>query len=120
MRERDEVRVVSDQIGAPTYARNLARALWLLAEKPAFGLYHFTDNGAASWYDFAVAIREEATAAGIIRNAAAVVPTATKDYPTPARRPRFSVLDNSKTSTTLSDAGQPWRQALREMLARMG
>jgi len=119
MRERDEIRVVSDQIGAPTYARNLARALWLLAEKPAFGLYHFTDNGEASWYDFAVAIREEATAAGIIRNAAAVVPIATGGYPTPARRPRFSVLDNSKTRTTLGDAGQHWRQALHEMLARM-
>ena len=120
MRERDEVRVVSDQIGAPTYARNLARALWLLAEKPASGLYHFTDNGVASWYDFAVAIREEATAAGIIRNAAAVVPIATSDYPTPARRPQFSVLDNSRTLTALGDAGQHWRQALREMLARMG
>ena len=119
MRERDEVRVVSDQIGAPTYARNLARALWLLAEKPVSGLYHFTDNGAVSWYDFAVAIREEATAAGIIRKAAPVIPIATSDYPTPTRRPRFSVLDNSKTWSALGMTGQHWREALRETLTRM-
>jgi dTDP-4-dehydrorhamnose reductase len=119
MRERNEVRVVTDQIGAPTYARNLARALWFLAEKPAIGLYHFTDNGVASWYDFAVAIREEATAAGIVRNPAPIVPVATDDYPTPARRPRFSVLDNSKTWSALGTTGQHWREALREMLARI-
>ena len=119
MRERNEVRVVCDQIGAPTYARNLARSLWLLAEQAAAGLYHFTDSGVASWYDFAVAIREEATAAGIVTNPAPVVPIATDAYPTPARRPRFSVLDNSKTWSALGTTGQHWREALREMLARM-
>jgi len=119
MRERDEVGVVSDQIGAPTYARNLARALWLLAERPAGGFYHFTDSGVASWYDFAVAIREEATAAGIVRDAAPIVPIRTDDYPTAARRPRFSVLDNSKTWSALGTRGQHWREALREMLGRI-
>ena len=56
MRERDEIKVVADQIGTPTYVRNLADALWALAHRQATGIYHFTDNGVASWYDFAVAI----------------------------------------------------------------
>jgi dTDP-4-dehydrorhamnose reductase len=119
MRERDEVRVVSDQIGTPTYARNLARALWALTRKPVSGVYHFTDGGVASWYDFAVAIREEALANGLIGNAARIVPISTSSYPTPAQRPRFSVLDNSKTWSALGTIGQHWREALREMLTRI-
>lgn len=119
MSERDEVRVVSDQIGTPTYARNLARALWTMAQKPVSGIYHVTDSGVASWYDFAVAIREEAAAGGLIANAARIVPVSTADYPTPARRPRFSVLDNSNTRSVLGATGQHWREALREMLMRI-
>ena len=119
MRERDEVRVVSDQVGTPTYARNLARALWMLAQKPVSGLHHVTDSGVASWYDFAVAIREEAIAGGLIENAAPVIPISTADYPTPARRPRFSVLDNSKTWSVLGTTGRHWREGLREMLTRV-
>jgi len=119
MSERDEVRVVSDQIGTPTYARNLARALWVLAQKPVSGIYHVTDSGVASWYDFAVAIREEAMAGGLIGNAAPIVPISTADYPTPARRPRFSVLDNGKTWSVLGTTGPHWREALREMLMRI-
>ncbi len=83
------------------------------------GLYHVTDSGVASWYDFAVAIREEAMARGLIGNAARIVPVSTADYPTPARRPRFSVLDNSKTWSVLGTRGQHWREALREMLTRI-
>ena len=119
MRERDEVRVVSDQIGTPTYARNLAQALWALAHKPVSGLYHVTDSGVASWYDFAVAIREEAMASGLIGDAARIIPISTADYPTPARRPRFSMLDNGKTWSVLGATGQHWREALREMLTRI-
>lgn len=117
--ERDEVRVVADQIGTPTYARNLAAALWTLTQKNYRGTYHFTDAGVASWYDFAVAIAEEALAAGILGRAAAIVPIATEDYPTPAARPRFSVLDKSATWQATGNKGQHWRAALRDMLARM-
>ncbi len=119
MGERDEVRVVSDQVGTPTYARNLARALWALAQMPVSGLYHVTDSGVASWYDFAVAIREEAIATGLIGNAARIIPISTADYPAPARRPRYSVLDNSKTWSVLGTTGQHWRAALREMLMQV-
>lgn len=116
MAERDEVRVVADQIGTPTFADGLARALWTLDAKRASGTLHWTDSGAASWYDFAVAIQEEALAIGLLTRAVPVVPIATSDYPTPARRPSYSVLD--KTSTTaLTGAPAPhWRKHLRDML----
>jgi dTDP-4-dehydrorhamnose reductase len=116
--ERDEVRVVADQIGTPTYARNLAAALWALAPGAAAGRYHFTDAGVASWYDFAVAIREEGLAHGLLAKAGAVLPIRTEDYPTPARRPSYSVLDKTKTWAALGQGGQYWRDALREMLNR--
>ncbi|HWA02332.1 MAG TPA: dTDP-4-dehydrorhamnose reductase [Rhizomicrobium sp.] len=119
MRERGEVRVVADQIGTPTHARNLARALWDLSGRGASGCYHFTDSGVASWYDFAAAIAEEAAAAGLLKSRAAVVPIASRDYPAPARRPPFSVLDKSKTWAALGTTGQHWREALREMLREM-
>ncbi len=119
MRERDEIKVVTDQIGTPTYARNLAGALWTLARRPATGIYHFTDSGVASWYDFAVAIQEEALAIGLLTKTGAIVPIAAADYPTPAIRPRFSVMDKSRTWAVLGGTAQHWRRALRDMLGRM-
>ncbi len=119
MRERDEVRVVADQIGTPTYARNLGRALWGLCAANASGIYHFTDEGVASWYDFAMAIQEEALALGILRTAAKIIPIATNEYPTPAKRPGFSVLDKSKTRAAIGSSGQHWRAALRDMLGKV-
>ncbi len=72
MREREQVRVVSDQIGAPTWASSLARAIWGLDRVGApAGIYHWTDLGVASWYDFAVAIQEEALARGLLKRAVA-------------------------------------------------
>jgi len=119
MRERHEVRVVADQFGTPTYARNLARALWTLALQSRSGLFHYSDSGVASWYDFAVAIQEEALAASLLTRKSAVIPIATIDYPTPARRPRFSVLDKSETWAALGQTGEHWRVGLREMLGRL-
>jgi dTDP-4-dehydrorhamnose reductase len=119
MRERPEVRVVADQIGTPTYARNLAAAIWALTAGDAQGIYHFTDAGVASWYDFAVAIAEESLARGILERTPAIVPICTADYPTPARRPAYSVLDKTKTSLLLGNWGQHWREALRCMLNRL-
>lgn len=119
MKERPEIRVVSDQIGTPTYVRNLARALWGLSVKQATGVFHFTDQGVASWYDFAVAIAEEAVEAGLIAAKPTIVPITAAEYLTPARRPGFSVLDKSKTIATLGEQGQHWRDALREMMKRL-
>jgi dTDP-4-dehydrorhamnose reductase len=116
MAERDEVRVVADQIGTPTYASSLARALWALNAQGATGLFHFTDSGAASWYDFAVAIQEDALAIGLLDRAVPVLPIVTADYPTPARRPHYSVLDKSSTIALLGAAPPHWRANLRTML----
>ena len=115
MSSRDSISVVADQIGTPTSAKTLAQALWLFVDRPELtGVYHFTDNGVASWYDFAVAIMEEALAIGLLHKAVDVCPIATADYPTPTQRPACSVFDKSKTLKCLY-----WRQALREVLVNL-
>lgn len=116
MAERDELSVVADQIGSPTWAPGLARVLWGLAAKQANGIYHHSDAGVASWYDFAVAIQEEALALGMLKNAITIHPIATSDYPTPATRPQFSLLDCGATRAQLGDGHTHWRQNLRRML----
>lgn len=117
MRERERVAVVADQVGTPTWAGLLAGALWELALRPEVeGILHWTDLGVASWYDFAVAIQEEALARGLLERAVAVEPIRTEDYPTPARRPAYSVLDKSAALAALAAPRQHWRVALRAML----
>lgn len=117
MGERPEVRVVADQVGTPTYAPGLAAALWALAAKGVSGIHHYTDAGAISWYDFAVAIQEEGLAAGLLQAAVPVIPIGTADYPTPARRPHYSVLDKSSTFAALGGPTPHWRENLRTMIA---
>lgn len=116
MRERDRLSVVADQIAAPTWATGLAATLVALADKDATGIYHHRDAGVASWYDFAVAIAEEALALGLIERMPQVDPIATSDYPTPARRPAFSLLDDTATRALLGDRPGHWRANLRNML----
>lgn len=116
MAERPEVRVVADQIGTPTYAPGLAAALWTLAARGVTGTHHYTDAGAASWYDFAVAIQEDALALGLLDKAVPVVPITTADFPTPARRPHYSVLDKTTTFAALGRPTPHWRTNLRIML----
>lgn len=116
MRERDELRVVADQIGSPTWATGLAETVWRLAAKAEPGIYHHRDAGVASWYDFAEAIAWEAAALGLIERIPAIVPITTSDYPTPAQRPAFSVLDVSETRRLLADQHLHWRTQLKSML----
>ncbi|GAA0266942.1 dTDP-4-dehydrorhamnose reductase [Alteraurantiacibacter aestuarii] len=116
MREKDELRVVADQIGTPTWAPGLATVLWGLAAQGASGIYHHSDAGVASWYDFAVAIQDEALAAGLLDKAIPLHPITTADYPTPAVRPAFSLLDCSATRALLQDGWTHWRHNLRTML----
>lgn len=116
MGERGGVRVVADQIGTPTAARPLAETLWQIAARPDIhGIHHWTDAGVASWYDFAVAIAEEGAALGLLPPAVAVTPIATNEYPTPARRPAYSVLDK-RSLAALGLVPMHWRQRLRETL----
>lgn len=120
MKERGAVRVVADQVGTPTCSHSLAQALWLFARRPELsGVYHWTDAGVASWYDFAVAIAEEAVAHGLLASLPQVVPIATHEYPTPVRRPAYSVLDKSATHAALGVPPVHWRVRLREVMAQV-
>lgn len=116
MKERDELRVVADQTGAPTWATGLARTIWALVEKGASGTFHHCDDGVATWHEFAVAIAEEAHALGLIPRIPVIHAITTAEYPTPARRPAFSLLDCSATRALLGDRAVPWRENLRLML----
>jgi dTDP-4-dehydrorhamnose reductase len=117
MRERPEVRVVCDQIGTPTWAVGIAQAIWGFIDSAATpGIYHWTDLGVASWYDFAVAIQEEALARGLLTKAVPVIPIPSSAYPTPAQRPAFSVLNTESSRSAVSFPAQHWRHNLRMML----
>ena len=117
--EREELKVVSDQVGTPTWARHLALFLWTMirSSRPMSGVHHFTDAGAASWYDFAVAIEEESRAwrGREVR----ILPVSTEEYPTRARRPSNSLLDKSAAWKRWSVEPVHWRKALRSMLEEL-
>lgn len=116
--ERDRLQVVCDQTGTPTWAADLARAIFDRIEsgdyREAQGIYHFSDEGACSWYDFAVEI---AAAAG--RDRCRIVPCRTEEYPTRAERPAYSVLDKTKIRNAFRIAIPHWRQSMLECLKRM-
>ena len=117
MAERDEVRVIDDQVGSPTWANSLARTIWAAVHHPEVsGVLHWTDAGVASWYDFAVAIQEEAVTRGLLDRTIPILAIPTADYPTPAVRPSYSVLDKRDTMTLLGIAPIHWRLNLRHML----
>ena len=118
MRERSELGVVADQIGTPTHVPTLARTIWTLAQGGHTGTFHATDAGVASWYDFAVAIHEEALALGLLTTPVTVKPIRTSDYPTPAQRPAYSVLDKSST-WALTGIPNHWRVELRACLQEL-
>ncbi len=117
MQVKTELGIVADQIGSPTWANGLARCIWAFTEHPQTqGIYHWSDSGIASWYDFAVAIQREGLATGLLKQAIPIKPITTADYPTPAIRPTYSVLDCSKTRKLLGIDGQHWQAALQAMI----
>lgn len=119
MREKDSLGVVADQIGTPTYVHGLASACWAILDKELTGTFHWTDAGVASWYDFAVAIQEEALALGLLSNSIPINPLTTADFPTPAVRPSNSVLDKTTTWQALEMTAPHWRENLRAALATL-
>ena len=120
MSEREELGVVADQVGTPTWAAGLANVLWLFAARPDLaGIYHWSDAGVCSWYDFAIAIQEEGVSRDLLTRAVPVTPIAASAYPTPARRPPYSVLDKSATWSDLGIKGVHWRVQLRAMLEQL-
>ena len=117
MREKEHVSVVYDQIGTPTWATGIAAAIWGLIEVAApGGVYHWTDLGVASWYDFAVAVQDEAMARGLLSRAVPISPIPSAAYPTRAPRPAFSVLDTAATRALVKVPARHWRHNLRTML----
>lgn len=120
MREREEIKVVADQVGSPTWAFTLAKAIWAAAEnRPLSGYYHWSDAGVASWYDFAVAIQEEALGLGLLDKKVPVRPITTAEFPTKTTRPPYSVLGCRESWSDFGVGPLHWRVALRRMLAGM-
>jgi dTDP-4-dehydrorhamnose reductase len=121
MKEREQLSIIADQIGSPTWAHGLAQAIWQATAIDLHGTHHWTDAGVASWYDFACAIHDEARTLGLLTRDCALRPINTADYPTPARRPGFSLLDKASTWQALH-ISQPthWRVQLRAMLIELG
>ena len=117
-REREELRVVADQIGAPTPARWIAEATGQLLRHglAESGTWHLVAAGETSWHGFAEAIMDEALAAGLLERRPRVLPIATADYPTPARRPACSVLDTAKLREDFDITPPDWRDGLRAVL----
>ncbi|KRE99935.1 dTDP-4-dehydrorhamnose reductase [Frateuria sp. Soil773] len=127
--ERDELRVVADQHGAPTATRLIVRASlaaldgWLHAaperRRQLNGTHHLVASGATTWHGFASAIFDEAAEAGLVARKPRVVPIATADFPTPARRPARSVLDNSGFTDAFGFPLPDWREGLREVIGEL-
>lgn len=116
--ERDELRVVDDQVGRPTSSADLADALLAVADaaledRELSGTYHYANAGATTWFGFAQAIVEEA---GARTRSPRVIPIPTSEFPTAARRPSYSVLDTSSFTERFRVRPRPWRDALRETL----
>ncbi len=122
LRTRQELRVVDDQHGRPTYTEDLAdAALALLAVKPgarpvASGVYHFANAGNVSWHGFCLAIRDACLALGEQLQAKRILPVSTQEFPRPAPRPAYSVLDTSKLERALQLSPRPYRAALEDYL----
>ena len=113
--EKKELSVVCDQIGTPTYAKDLANVLLTIIkeEKSDYGIYHYSNEGIASWYDFATAIFD------ITNTKIKLLPITTVAYPTPAKRPRYSVIDKSKLKRMLGIEIPNWRNSLGNCLKEL-
>ncbi|SMO61240.1 dTDP-4-dehydrorhamnose reductase [Solitalea koreensis] len=111
--ERSELGVIFDQVGTPTYARDLANAILVMIEKEnsEYGIYHYSNEGVASWFDFAKAIFELGNLSPKVK------PLRTENYPTPAKRPHFSVMDKQKIRKEFGLEIPYWRESLKECLS---
>jgi len=111
--EKPELRIISDQIGSPTWVRDLARVSLQLIQTDLPGIYHYSNEGVASWYDFAKEIVE------ISRLKTKIIPIETKEYPTPASRPAYSVFNKSKIKKSLNIEIPHWKDSLKACLTEM-
>lgn len=112
---KEELNIIADQIGTPTYAQDLARSILYIitSDSHAYGIYHFSNEGVASWYDFTKAIFEYKNISTRVN------PIPTEKYPTPASRPHFSVMDKTKFRETFAVGIAHWRESLRSCLEKL-
>jgi dTDP-4-dehydrorhamnose reductase len=119
MNERDEVKVVNDQRGSPTWARDLAETIVEIIKtdrKPAYGIYHYTGEGGISWFDFAVKIYNEGRARGLLKKDCAVKPCTSAEFPARVKRPAYSVLDKTRIKAALGISIPEWTKSLEKFL----
>ena len=121
MKERDEIGVVADQKGTPTWAADLSRTILGItgASTPRYGTYHFTDGGQTNWYEFALEIRRLASEAGLVGGDCRVKSLGTAEYPTKAKRPAYSVLSKDKIVRDYGVAVPDWKESLRAFIGQL-
>ena len=119
MAEKEALSVVSDQRGTPTWAKGLAKACWALAQSDASGIYHYTDEGECSWYEFACEIQRQALELGLLKKKIPIRPIPSESYPTPAKRPANSVLNTSRIQNEQSIELYGWQSQLSAMLGQL-
>lgn len=116
MRQGTDLRVVCDQVGTPTSASHLAAIIWKAVGRHPSGTFHFSDAGAASWYDFACAIQSQGLSRGLLQSPVKIQPVFSEEYVTAARRPSYSVLDSRALERSLNWKPVHWQQALDDEL----
>ncbi len=122
-KEKDLVKVVDDQWGSPTYSVDLAEVILKMInhDSDKFGIYHFTNEGVTNWYEFAKAIYKKAKRLGLVKSnkKVEIQPIKTKDYPTAAKRPRYSVLSKEKIKREFNLKIREWDKALEDFLVSL-
>ncbi len=120
MGEKEQLGVVADQFGTPTWAKGLAECCWgLVLSRDACGVYHWSDNGICSWYDFAVEIQRVAYSKGLLDKRIPINKISTEEYPTLAKRPKYSALSNAKAVDELGIISQDWPFQLTTMMSEL-
>jgi dTDP-4-dehydrorhamnose reductase len=120
MADKRELKVVNDQIGSPTSAHTLTQFLFeLIQSETSSGMYHWTDGGEISWFDFAEAIYVQGKLAGLLANDVTILPISSAEYPTPATRPYYSVLDRSSSLALTGSEPQGWQSALQYVISSL-
>ena len=120
IKEKDEIGVVADQVGSPTSTHSLAALLLRMRNRETDpGIYHWTDGASISWYEFALAIQREALEQGLLEREIQIKPLTTKEYPTAAARPKYSVLDRSKALGEMEMQPTDWQEELRLVIKKI-
>lgn len=120
MRDRDQLSVVNDQIGSPTSTHGLAAVIFAMIPKDSYqGIYHWTDGGSISWYEFAQEIQNQAIQEGLLSKAIPMNPISTGEYPTPAKRPAYSVLDRGRAIAEFECPTLDWKRQLNLVIKEL-